>query len=1107
MTDVKKLLRSNGYVCLVGVFFLVACRENKTPTAFLSLPDHKTNIRFHNTLTETGHFNIIEYLYFYNGGGVSTGDINNDGLVDIYFTANQLQNRLYLNKGDFVFEDITETAGVAGTGNWKTGTTMADVNGDGFLDIFICGVGNYKFFNGKNHLLINNGDLTFSDQTDAYGLTFQGFSTHAAFFDYDNDGDLDLYLLNHSVHSSRSHGHSSLRYQSDSLAGDKLYRNEMIPHGENRFTDVTSVAGIFNSQVGYGLGVGISDVNLDGYMDIYVSNDFHENDYLYINHGNGTFGEEIEKSMPHGSRFSMGNDIADINNDGYADIITLDMLPKDEEIIKTTAGEDAYDIYSFKLGFGYHHQFARNTLQLNRGLTGEGHLLFSDIATLAGVHASDWSWAPLLADFDNDGHKDLFIANGILTRPNDLDYINFVSSDSAQEYYGYEEFIRNMPSGTVPNLFYKNEGDLRFRDVSPQWIGVQPTLSTGAAYADLDNDGDLDLVINNINERATVFRNDTPDDFAGWLQVELKGDGVNTSGIGAKVTVYSGKQFFYQEQVLSRGWQSSVSPLIHIGIGNVPRIDSIQVIWPDKKFQTLSSVSRDRRITVRQSDAGGLWDYGRNKGTGKTLLTRGQDAPFVHRENDFNAFTVEKLIPHMVSTQGPRIATGDINGDGLDDFYVGGAAGQSGQVFLQDHSGNFSSQFQPDLAADSLYEDTAAAFLDADRNGALDLVVVSGGQEFSGDHPYLSPRLYLNNGSGMLRRSEASLPEIYVNASCVTPADIDGDNDPDLFIGGRVVANAYGKSPESYFLINDGNGVFSADTSKFPVDTGNRLGMVTDAAWFDINADGRQDLIFVGEWMPITVLIQDERGYFNNSTSALGLDKTHGWWNTITLHDFDQDGDLDFVAGNLGLNSRLTATEEQPVTLYTGDMDDNGGTDHLLTYYNAGKQHPFISRDQLVKQVPSFRREFLKYYNFRHVKREQIIPAKETGKFTVNYAYGFSSVYAENNSGKFSLTELPVEAQMFPIFSFCPGDFDADGHTDLLAVGNLSAVQPDFGRYDAGYGLMMLGNGEGKFQALSHQVSGFFVRGEGRAIAAVKSADAANFYLVGRNNDSLLVFR
>lgn len=1098
-----KYIRQHVWTTVAVYAFLSmqSCIEKEGErTLFKSLSPSETNITFNNALAQSEDFNIIEYLYFYNGGGVAAGDINNDGLTDLYFTANQGSNKLYLNKGGLVFEDITGTAGVESTGNWKTGTAMADVNGDGYMDIFVCGVGNYKKFDGRNQLFINNGDLTFTDRTEEYGLAFQGFSTHASFFDYDNDGDLDMYLLNHSVHTARSYGHSRLRHQSDRLAGDKLYRNELIPSGTPHFTEVTSRAGIYNSQIAYGLGIGVSDLDVDGHLDIYVSNDFHENDYLYINRGDGTFGETIAQSIPHMSRFSMGNDIADINNDGWPDIMTLDMLPRDEEVIKTTAGEEPYDIYHFKLRFGYHHQFARNTLQLNRGKDSHGNLLFSDIGALAGVEASDWSWAPLLADFDNDGMKDLFIANGIVTRPNDLDYINFISTDSAQRYYGYETFIENMPSGKVSNMFFRNSDELRFEDVSAKWTGSEPSLSTGATYADLDNDGDLDLVVNNINAPAQVYRNDTPQ-LNAWMQIVFQGYGANLHGIGTKVMVHAGERTLMQEQILSRGWQSSVSPVMHIGLGNASP-DSIVIIWPNRKYQVLKDVPKNRRITVSEKNAGKTWNYHRSNE--QAALLKASTGPFVHKENDFNAFSREKLIPHMASTAGPRLAVGDINGDDLDDLFIGGAAGQSGEILLQHRDGSFVTSDQMALKRDSAYEDTGAVVFDADGDGSNDLLVVSGGQEVSGEDPLLTPRLYLNDGSGRLKRSITGMPPIFVNASCAEVADIDNDGDADVFIGGRVIAGSYGRDPQSFLLINEGKGSFKDESHRLLGEW--TPGMISDAHWEDINKDGKVDLLVVGEWMPVTILIQDSEGKFANKTADYGLERTTGWWNTIHASDLDGDGDTDFVAGNLGLNSRLRATTSRPVTLYAGDMDGNGGMDHLLTYFNQGKPHPFISRDQLVKQVPSFRRDFLKYSAFRNVKREQIIPSAESGDFVVKQAHEFSSLLLRNEAGRFRLSALPVEAQMFPIFSFLDGDFNDDGQTDLLAVGNLMAVQPDYGRYDAGYGLMLLGEGSGGFRSVSLSQSGFVVNGEGRDIKKVISPTGDAIIAVGRNNDSLLLF-
>ena len=1093
-----------------SIFASISCERDQkqtTTTIFHQVPSSHSGIGFENRLRDTNDFNIIEYLYFFNGGGVAAGDINNDGLVDIYFSSNQQSNKLFLNKGDLKFEDITAKAGVAGEGNWKTGVVMADVNGDGLLDIFVCGVGNYKKFDGYNQLFINSGHLTFVNKTKEYGLDFQGFSTHVTFFDYDLDGDLDMYLLNHSVHTVGSFGDVTLRYQSDPLAGDRLYRNELVPSGVTHFSNVTEEAGILDSHIGYGLGVGVSDLNNDGYPDIYVSNDFRENDYLYINQQNGTFKQELESAIPHSSRFSMGNDIADINNDGWQDIMTLDMMPRDEGVIKTTAGEDTYEIFEFKLRYGFHYQFAHNALQLNRGIHGGEVPLFSDIAPLAGVEATDWSWAPLLADFDNDGFKDLFIANGIVGRPNGLDYINYISSDSAQRFFTDEQMISKLPSGKVPNFFFKNQGDLTFKDVSNSWIGDKETFSNGAAYADLDNDGDLDLIVNNINEEALVYRNDVRRDSAGFINVRLKGYGANRFGIGAKIIVHAGREKFYQEQFTSRGWMSSVDYLIHVGLGNVKEVDSILVCWPTGKRQTINVLAVNQTVEVSESDARPISVDESKHQSAPIQEVRGFD--FVHKEDDFIAFNVERLIPHMISTEGPKISTGDINGDKLEDFFVGGAAGQSGAIFIQDKRGAFRKTESGAVSEDSLAEDTGSALFDADGNGSLDLVVVGGGQQFSGEHRSLQPRLYLNDGHGNLRNATGNFPKVFSNASCVKAGDADGDGDLDLFIGGRVEAGKYGIDPPSFILINNGRGVFSDETKTFLPGQGNNprsLGMVSDASWIDVNKDGKLDLIVVGEWMPITILIQ-ERGVLQDRTREYGLTNSNGWWNTLLIEDIDQDGDSDFLVGNLGFNSRLRASTTEPVSMFIGDIDNNGSLDPILTYYNHGKRYPFISRDQLVKQVPSLKRRFLKYADYENVTLEDIIPLAEQQKFIRKDAMTFASVYVENLGSKFAIHELPVNAQMFPIYSFCLEDLNADKLMDILAVGNLFATQPDLGRFDAGYGLAMLGDGKGNFKGDPLALQGFLVKGEGRDIQKIVTSKGERFFIVALNNDSLKVFR
>lgn len=1090
------------FFVLVGIGCL-SCRQQDSDTLFSAVRATTSSVTFRNSLKETTDFNIIEYLYFYNGGGVGLADFNQDGLLDIYLVANQLPNRLYVNEGNWKFRDVTEATGTGGVGNWKTGVTLADVNGDGRIDIFLTGVGGYKKFTGQNQLLINNGNLSFTDHTAASGLLFRGLSTHASFFDYDRDGDLDLYLVNHSVHSPRSYGKKSLRFQYDSLAGDRLYRNELVPGGTLAFTDVTRQAGIHASQIGYGLAVATADLTNDGYPDIYVSNDFHENDYLYVNQHDGTFRQELEQSLPHSSRFSMGNEVADVNNDGWLDILTLDMLPFDEPVIKTSAGEDTYEVYQFKLQYGYHPQIARNNLQLNNGLD-SGKLFFSDIAWLAGVAATDWSWGALLADYDGDQRKDLFITNGIVRRPNDMDFINFIASDSAQRLLERDPlpFIQRMPGGKVPNRIFRNTGNYVFTPMQEAWGFQEPTYSNGAAYGDLDNDGDLDLVVNNMNDPASLLRNNTSTRFQRVQLIDTHSPG-NRYGLGARVRIVSDTVVQTFELQSNRGWCSSSSTVISFTVTGTYRME---IVWPDGTVQTEQGRS-DPFVTIeKNAKPAGL-------PARKPTLFRPFDAQIsrAHQENSFNAFSRESLIPHMLTTEGPPLAVADLNQDGLDDVYVGGGRGQAGAVYRQMPSGQFLEIPQRAFAADTSAEDVDAVWLDVDGDRDQDLVVVGGGHEKLTRSRGLRPRLYLSD-AGKLTDATHQLPEIYLNASCIRPADFDADGDLDLFLGASVMPFLYGMAPPSYLLVNDGSGHFAdypqwLGASRFDNVNRIRAGMVKDAAWADVNLDGRPDLVLVGEWMPVTVLIQQTDHTFLYMSDNYGLQGTRGWWNALQAVDLDGDGDQDFVAGNLGLNSRFAASRQKPLTLLLGDFDANGSSDHIVVYYNGEARYPFATRDDLVKQLPTLKKKYLKYEDYRDVRLADLIPPEHQHQSAELVIDMLSSVVLWNERGRFTIQPLPADVQWSPVYAIAVDDLNGDQRPDLLLGGNLLATQPAIGPYDASYGTVVLGRDGRTWETVPSALSGFVLKGQIRDIKVLQATGREKTYLIARNGMPLQAFR
>ena len=1109
MSHVRQPLGARGLLVL-ALTMVAGCEERTegpaaSPTLFEALDPAATGVSFANELPESAEFNILNYLYYYNGGGVAAGDVDNDGLVDLYFTSNLERDRLYRNRGDYRFEDVTEKAGVGGAEGWTSGVTMADVNGDGWLDIYVSGV-TYLVMRGRNVLYVNDGDGTFTDRTEQYGLGHVGYSVQALFVDYDLDGDLDMYLLNNSTHTERGVSRRPQRTVRHPRAGDRLFRND-----GGRFTDVSAAAGIHGGVEGYGLGVVASDFDLDGCPDLFVTNDFQENDFLYRNNCDGTFTESIATAMGHTSRFSMGVDAADFDNDGRPDLMVVDMLPEQEEILKTSANAESFDLYNLRLQAGYHPQFARNTLQLNRG---GGR--FSDIAFLAGVHATDWSWAPLFADLDDDGHKDLFITNGIYRRPNDLDYINFVGNAAVQtslaKGIGREDLalLRQMPRVPLANYAWRNNGDLTFRDMADAWGLAQPGFSNGAVYVDLNNSGALDLVVNNVNAPASIYRSRvrerTPHH---WLRIRLQGEGRNTAGIGAKVTVRHGATRQMLEQFPTRGFQSSVDPRLHVGLGSSSVVDTLTVVWPDRRTQTLTQVAVDRELVLSQRDAA-LPVRARVAPATRPLFTPVGDRmglDFRHRENTFFDWNREPLMPHRLSTEGPALAVGDVNGDSLDDVYVGGAKGQASQLFIQQRSGRFRAASAPELAADSLSEDVDALFFDADGDEDLDLYVVSGGNEYWEVHEELRDRLYLNDGAGGFRRATDALPDSRENGSCVTAGDYDGDGDLDLFVGSRVVSRRYGLVPRSQLLQNDGTGRFTDVTRDKGGDALAAAGMVSSAAWLDYDGDRRLDLIVVGEWMPVRVFRQED-GRFVERTREAGFASSNGWWNVVKAADLNGDGRPDLVLGNLGLNSYLRASPREPARLHVHDFGQNGTIEQILTFHKNGVSYPLAGRDELVRLMPQLRSRYPTYREFGASRLEDIFPASELKAAEVREAHGFASAVAINDGrGSFALRPLPAEAQFAPVYAALAEDFDGDGAVDLLLGGNFHGVTPTLGRYDASYGLVLRGDGTGRFRALDPGESGLLIEGQTRELRSLRHARGGRWIVVARNDDSLVAVR
>ncbi|MCG2461468.1 VCBS repeat-containing protein [Flavobacteriaceae bacterium F89] len=1077
--------------------------EAKNSPLFTLMSEDSTKIDFINTLTEGLNANVLMYEYLYNGGGVATGDFNGDGLIDIYFSSNMADNKLYINKGKLEFQEATLAAGVGGRpGPWKTGVTAADVNGDGKLDLYLCYSGALPDQKRKNQLFINMGNNDnnipiFEEKAEEYGLASAAFSNQAYFFDYDRDGDLDAILLNHNPKSLPILNEvktAALLKKGDPLRGVRLYNQQ-----DGVFKDVTEKSGISGSALTYGLGLGISDLDNDGWLDFYVSNDYDVPDYLYMNNGDGTFTNKIEESLGHTSHFSMGNNISDINNDGWQDIFTLDMLPEDNRRQKLLLSPDNYEKFDLNVRSGFYYQYMRNMLQLNNG-----NGTFSEIGQLMGISNTDWSWAPLLADFDNDGWKDLYVTNGYFRDYTNLDFINYmnsyVQSKGRLVRADVLEIIDKMPASNITNYVFRNENGFKFSDETKDWGMHQSSNSNGAAYADLDNDGDLDVVVNNINQTAFIYRNESQNLERNYLQVKLIGEGFNTQGIGAKVSVFSQNGIQTQEQLPARGYLSSVSPILNFGLGNQDKIDSLTVRWNSGKLQTLVSLNANRRITLEEKSA----KMGREPDQ-LPIQPIFKEIPspinYTNGKIEINDFKRQSLLIHQFSHTGPCMAKGDLNNDGLEDVFIGGSEGQSASIYIQQKNHSFLELSQQAFVSDKDSHDTDVAIFDANGDGNADIYVASGGYHDYLEHDVrLQDRLYLGDGKGNFVKSTNALPLKRISTGSVAAGDVNGDGFLDLFVGGKVIPGRYPETPTSLLLINDGKGHFTDQIASLAPKL-QKLGMITDAVWTDLNHDKALDLVVVGEWMPISVFINKD-GKLVNQTSQY-FDRTYsGWWNTVEISDLNKDGNPDIIVGNMGTNTQFKVTPDQPAELYYNDYDKNGSVDPIFCYYIQGKSYSYLTRDELLGQLSGLRSRFTNYESYSNSTLQDILSptdVAESGKLTATDME--TMLFMGSSSGKFKKQPLPVQAQYSPVYSIVITDVDKDGNNDLILFGNDDYFKLRLGKFDANYGTLLLCDKNGEFQYVDQLHSGLNINGDVRGVLQINQ-----MLLIGINENKLKTY-